>query len=268
MDRNSPDYYTETTDESKSSTLEFIEKMKCLNSPLITPILTPRFVPSCTPELMSFLGDIAKEHTLPIQSHLSETFGELAWVKELHPDQKDYSSVYNHYGLLTSKTIMAHCIHLSQSERDLLKKRQVGISHCASSNFCLASGVMNLRQLIDEGHEKIGLGTDVAGGYSASIHDAIRQTLTASKVTEIATGQRALDYKQVFHLATLGGAKCMNLESKIGNFVPGKEFDALVVDMNGIDTFGDDDVFQKFIYLGDDRNIKRVFVAGKEIKGL
>jgi guanine deaminase len=163
MDRNSPEYYTETTSSSIQATKDFVQQIMALESPLITPVLTPRFVPSCTPELMSFLGSFAKDNGIPIQSHLSETHGELAWVKELHPDTKDYASVYDSFELLTDMTVMAHCIHLSKSERDLLKERKVGISHCASSNFSLGSGVLNLRRLLDEGHEKIGLGTDVAG---------------------------------------------------------------------------------------------------------
>lgn len=164
MDRNSPEYYTESTEESIEATHQFVLKLRDLNlNDLVTPVLTPRFVPTCTPQLMTFLGKYSKENNIPIQSHLSETCGELEWVKELHPDIKDYSSVYDSFGLLTDKTIMAHCIHLSQEERNLLKSRNVGISHCASSNFSLGSGIMNLRRLLDEGHQKVGLGTDVAG---------------------------------------------------------------------------------------------------------
>jgi guanine deaminase len=244
---------------------------------------------------MHELSAIAKKYDLPIQSHLSESAGEIAWVKELHPDQSNYSSVYDHFGLLTEKTVMAHCIHLDHNERKLLLDRKVGISHCPSSNFCLHSGVMNVRRLIEEGYEKIGLGTDCAGGYSPSILDAMRQALIASKVIHIDTHNapdaeklyKALNFANVFYLATLGGARCMALDDKIGNFQVSKQFDAIVVDVShkqhsrpllhhpdrepaagNMDIFPHDDhmsVFEKFIYLSDDRSLKSVYVAGNRV---
>lgn len=294
MDRNSPIFYTETTQESIEATLKFVSAVQNLKSQLITPVLTPRFVPSCTPELMTRLGEISKTMQLPIQSHLSETPSELDWVKELHPDQSSYSAVYDHFGLLSSATIMAHCVHLSETERNLLKERNVGIAHCPSSNFCLNSGVMNLRRLVQEGHTKIGLGTDVAGGYSPSIMDSIRQAIIASKVIHTTSRDSPNSDKiyepitatEGFYLATLGGARCLGLDRQTGNFVPGKDLDALIVNMtissgknlirdgdtyqksNNIDIFAHDNqltMFEKFIYLGDDRNIESVFVAGSQV---
>ncbi|KAJ3323360.1 hypothetical protein HDV06_001880 [Boothiomyces sp. JEL0866] len=291
MDRNSPEYYIEGTRESIQETENFVKHLvEKIASPLITPCITPRFVPSCTSELMEALGDIAKRYSLPIQSHISENAGEIAWVKELHPDCASYSHVYDKYSLMTSKTVMAHCVHLSAEERQLFKEKGVGISHCPNSNFCLHSGVLNVRRLIKEGFEKIGLGTDVAGGYSPSIMDAMRQALISSKVIHIDSHAgdeeryEALNFANVFYLATLGGAKVMDLDSRIGNFEVGKEFDALVVDIssamgkpffnsenvqsNLVDHFQHDDhlsIFEKFIYLGDDRNFDRMYVAGKRI---
>ncbi|EGF84379.1 hypothetical protein BATDEDRAFT_8571 [Batrachochytrium dendrobatidis JAM81] len=277
MDRNSPDYYVETMDESLQATMEIVGYIQdTIKSSLITPVITPRFVPTCTSDLMQKLGSLAAKHNLPIQSHLSETPGEIQWVKELHPDCQTYSDVYDRHGLFTSKTIMAHCVHLNQHERDLLKAREVGISHCPSSNFCLHSGVFNLRRLVNEGHSKIGLGTDVAGGYSSSLMDAMRQAIIASKVIHVnmdTTVYEPLTFSEAFYLATLGGAKVMALEHTIGNFMPGKSFDALLIDTaspipgveSGMDIFAHDDamsIFEKFIYLGDDRNIVTVFVQG------
>ncbi|KAJ3261150.1 hypothetical protein HK103_006459 [Boothiomyces macroporosus] len=259
-------------------------------SPLVTPCITPRFVPSCTSELMEELGNIAEKYNLPIQSHISENIGEIQWVKELHPDCDSYSHVYDKYKLMTNKTVMAHCVHLTPQERKLFKEKGVGISHCPNSNFCLHSGVLNVRRLINEGFEKIGLGTDVAGGYSPSIMDAMRQALISSKVIHIDShaGEDekypALNFANVFYLATLGGAKVMDLDKKIGNFIVGKEFDALVVDISSqmgkplllsdnpgsslVDQFKHDDhmsLFEKFIYLGDDRNFERMYVGGKRV---
>ena len=163
-----------------------------------------------------------------------------------------------------------------------MRLKNVGISHCPSSNFCLHSGVLNIARLVAEGHTKIGLGTDCAGGYSPSIMDSMRQALIASKVIHIDShlshdeeSFNALNFAQVFHLATLGGAKVMGLDDKIGNFVIGKEFDALVIDLcsdqkacSNLDIFPHDNhltIFEKFIYLGDDRAIDKVFVRGTNI---
>jgi guanine deaminase len=113
MDRNSPAHYTETTASSQSTTTAFLNYLtQDLSSDLLTPILTPRFAPSCTPELMAWLGEKAKEGGWPVQSHLAENLEEIAWVKELHPEAESYTGVYEYYGLLTDRTVMAHCVHV------------------------------------------------------------------------------------------------------------------------------------------------------------
>lgn len=255
-----------------------IDYIQSLNNPLLTPVITPRFVPSCTSDLMVELGKLAKSLNLPIQSHLSETPSEITWVQELYPDSKSYSEIYDVHGLLTDQTIMAHCVHLCKEERELLLKRNVGISHCAASNFCLSSGVLNVKRLFKEGYSKIGLGTDVAGGYSPSILESIRQTMTASKVVHIQSRESGsvsepLSLAEAFYMATLGGACVLNLESKVGNFEQGKNLDAILVDLDAsrpIHTFDHDtlaDKFEKFIYLGDDRHMLEIFVNGKSILG-
>ncbi|KAJ3314996.1 hypothetical protein HDV04_004796 [Boothiomyces sp. JEL0838] len=272
MDRNSPDYYIEHTKESIQETESFVKHLvENIASPLITPCITPRFVPSCTSELMEELGNIAEKYNLPIQSHISENVGEIQWVKELHPDCDSYSHVYDKYKLMTNKTVMAHCVHLTPQERKLFKEKG-DLKRLASIELTL------------------GLGTDVAGGYSPSIMDAMRQALISSKVIHIDShaGEDekypALNFANVFYLATLGGAKVMDLDKKIGNFIVGKEFDALVVDINSqmgkplllsdnpgsslVDQFKHDDhmsLFEKFIYLGDDRNFERMYVGGKRV---
>jgi guanine deaminase len=236
---------------------------------------------------MQFLGDYAKQNNLLIQSHISENLSEIEWVKGLHTDCDGYGDVYQKYGLLTENSIMAHSIYLTASERKLFKTLNVGISHCPNSNFSLQSGVCNVRRLFQEGIQKVGLGTDVGGGYSPSIlgtHflfeyqrvDAMRQAIIASKVIHIQDNEYApLNISEAFYLATLGGSKVLNMDKKIGNFVVGKSFDALLIDLhdaskdrNSIDSFTHDttlSLFEKFIYLGDDRNIKQVFVNGEKV---
>ncbi|KAJ3109953.1 hypothetical protein HDU96_007032 [Phlyctochytrium bullatum] len=294
MDRNSPDYYIETTQSSIRDTAEFVEYTLSRGSTLVTPVLTPRFVPTCTPELMTFLGELAQSKNLPIQSHLSENRNEIKWVAELHPEEATYTGVYHRFGLMTEKTVMAHCVHLSEEERGLFVATKAGVSHCPTSNFSLVSGVLNVRRLLDEGI-KVGLGTDVAGGYSPNILDSIRDAIVASKVIagrsmEDAAGGKGkvyepLTYVEAFYLATAGGARVMGLEDRVGNFIPGKEFDAIVVDLGkglngeevhevaghdqGFEVFPHDDLttaFEKFIFLGDDRNVSEVWVQGRKLE--
>ena len=150
------------------------------------PILTPRFTPSCTDELMTELGKIQREYHIPIQSHLSENFGEIAWVKELCPTSRFYGDAYDMFGLFGTKpaaneevsnpasassntcpTIMAHCVHSTDEEIQMIKDQGVYIAHCPESNTDIASGIAPIRRYLDMGLH-VGLGTDVAGGFSLS----------------------------------------------------------------------------------------------------
>ncbi|KAH9081326.1 hypothetical protein LEN26_021368 [Aphanomyces euteiches] len=272
MDRHAPPELTETTDGSLRDTRAFIEYVATKQTPLITPVITPRFVPNTTTTLMYGLAQLSNEHKLPIQSHLSENMKEVEWVRELYPDCSTYAEVYDRHGLMTERTYMAHCIWCSQDERSMIKSRGSGIIHCPTSNFSLSSGVLNVRRLIKEG-VKVGLGTDVSAGYSTSMLDAIRHAVIASKVTSMTSPEDApLTYAEAFHLATLGTAECLGLGNVIGNFLPTKELDMLVVDLKSHDTNVDhhdhDDIlsqFQKFLFLGDDRNITSIYVRGRLI---
>jgi len=232
-------------------------------------------VPTCSSQLMRALGELAKEFDAPIQSHLSENIPEVAWVSKLHPDQTSYAGVYDAHGLLTARTIMAHCVHLKDEELRLLAERRTSVAHCPNSNFSLTSGVLNVRKVQSFGIV-VGLGTDVSGGYSPSMLDAMRQAIIASKVTHFADSSRApLDYQEAFYLATRGGAAALGLDKSVGWFRNGLDFDALLVDCKGVcqnppfDIYEGDsveDMVSKFVFLGDDRNISEVYVAGKRIK--
>lgn len=301
MDRNSPDYYVESTDASIEDTQRFLDAVISLNNPLISPIITPRFVPTCSEKLLSSLASMARKHdTVGIQSHVSENIGEVRWISELHPDLPSYCSVYDAFGLLTPRTIMAHGIYLTDEELSLLSKRGCSVSHCPTSNFSLTSGTLDLRRLLRHGI-RVGLGTDISGGYSPSMLSAIRNAVIASSVTHVSklnahlrpdcsnlltfdqvTEQQdrdedqddsALSFGEAFHLATLGGAESLGLGKRVGNFEVGKDFDALIVDPGAAGTPfdvipGEDtilDTFQKFLFLGDDRNLSDIFVCGKKV---
>ncbi|XP_041459956.1 guanine deaminase-like isoform X1 [Lytechinus variegatus] len=279
-DQNSPPNYVETLEQSLKDTEWFIEKIKDLNNPLIAPIITPRFAISCSRELMTGLGELAKKHNLRVQSHISENRDEVKTVLEFYPDCKNYTDVYDKCGLMTDKTLMAHCIYLDDEEIQTFKDRGSAMSHCACSNFSLRSGVMDCRKMKESG-VKLGLGTDVSGGYNPSMFDAIRDTITASNVQSIQhqpdRPYKHLDFREVFQLATLGGSKVLGIDSIVGSFEVGKEFDALLVTMDTEDSPFDifqtdayrdslEDMIQKFLFLGDDRNIEEVYVCGRRVK--
>lgn len=308
MDRNSPDYYIEGTAEGCAEVEKFsravldmtptgaaflkeadarlepaLEGYKffahptLLNdparTPLIMPVITPRFVPTCTMEMMQELGRLSRKYGLPVQSHLSESKGEIDWVSALHPECKSYAEVYRVYGLLHDATYMAHCVHSDDAERALLAQTGCGVSHCASSNFNLCSGVMDIRKHIAAG-VKMSIGTDVAGGHSPSMLDAIRQSIVASTVTSFNVGQeyKPLTYQEAFHLATMGGAQVLGMDKVLGNFEAGKKADLLIVDCkcedSAFDVFEGEEAleqFQKFLFLGDHRNIKTIYIDGKKV---
>ncbi|XP_011820530.1 PREDICTED: guanine deaminase isoform X1 [Mandrillus leucophaeus] len=209
-------------------------------------------------------------------SHISETRDEVEAVKNLYPNYKNYTDVYDKNNLLTTKTVMAHGCYLSAEELNVFHERGASIAHCPNSNLSLSSGFLNVLEVLK--HEvKIGLGTDVAGGYSYSMLDAIRRAVMVSNILLInKVNEKSLTLKEVFRLATLGGSQALGLDGEIGNFEVGKEFDALLINPKASDSpidlfygdfFGDisEAVIQKFLYLGDDRNIEEVYVGGKQV---
>ena len=159
MDRNSG-AVQEETEASLSETRRWLDACRF---PHVRPILTPRFTPSCTDELMAALGELARERDLPVQSHLSENSGEIAWVRELHPDCGQYWETYAKYGLWKPGTLMAHCVHSDSRERQAMADAGVWAVHCAASNVNLCSGTAPVRRLLDQGVQ-VALGSDIAGG--------------------------------------------------------------------------------------------------------
>lgn len=267
MDRNSPGYLIETTGESSARTLEWALEAAA-RFERTKPVLTPRFVPSCTGELMARLGRMAQEHRLPVQSHLSENRSEIRWVGELHPDSDSYSGVYHRYGLFgQSPTIMAHCVYLSDAEMELAKQSGVYVAHCPQSNTNLASGIAPVRRMLDKGL-RIGLGTDVAGGFSASMLRAISDTVQASKLyTALAdTACAPVTLSEAFYMATKGGGSFFG---SVGSFEPGYEMDAVVLDDSGLDGVDGLTVPQRLeraVYLASERRAVAKFVRGMPVQ--
>ncbi|KAM0726494.1 Guanine deaminase [Formica fusca] len=275
VNMNAPrnDGYYESTEKSIKDTIAFVESVEQIGNPLVKPIITPRFALSCNMELMQELAKIAKAKDLHIQSHVSENEAEIRAVKQTFKEQSSYMAVYEAAGLLTNKTILAHGIHLEDSELAMLEKRGTAIIHCPSSNMYLRSGLCDVRRLKAK-NIKVGLGTDVAGGSSYSMLDEMRSVLHVSICLSLMKHDHVpFNYKEVFHMATLGGAKALSIDDKVGNLMPGKDFDALIINLNAknslLDNFKEytlEEKLQRFIYSGDDRNIVSVYVRGRKVK--
>lgn len=268
MDRDCPDYLRE-----KDAAASLAETRRWISATAgkyarTKPILTPRFVPSCTDELLRGLGELAREQSLPVQSHLSENFGEIQYVRELCPWSEFYGQVYDRFGLLGGKTpcVMAHCVHSTDAELALMKKNGVFIAHSPESNMNIASGVAPVSRYLDMGLQ-VGLASDVAGGSSINLFRAMTHAIQASKLRWRLLDQSVaqLTFQEAFYMATMGGGAFFG---KVGTFAPGYEMDALVVDdssLTGILELSIQERLERVAYLGDDRCLTAKFVAGRQV---
>lgn len=225
MDRNGEPYLQERTEESEAETLRWLDE--CGDFPHIKPILTPRFTPSCSDTLMAFLGKLAAERDLPVQSHLSENTGEIDWVRRLHPDCRQYWQTYAKYGLWNRRTVMAHCVWSDADERRALAEAGVTVAHCADSNTNLCSGVAPVRAMLDAG-VRVALGSDIAGGAQLAMFDVIASTIRTSKIRRIADQWETpfLTVAEGWYLGTSAGAQFFGAGA---GFAPGDRLHALVV---------------------------------------
>lgn len=269
MDRNGPDTLQEkSAEESAEATLGWLSRTAGRYRHT-RPILTPRFTPSCTDELMKKLSEIRREYQLPVQSHLSENMGEISWVQELCPGTAFYGEAYDQFGLFGGEgcpTIMAHCVHSSEAEIQLMKERGVYVAHCPQSNTNLSSGIAPVRAYLDKGL-RVGLGTDMAGGHSLSMLRAIADAIQVSKLRWrlVDDSLKALTFEEAFYMATMGSGEFFG---KTGTFLEGYEFDAVILD----DSFyrhpqplSVRDRLERLVYLSDDRCIKGKYVSGREL---
>lgn len=264
MDRNGGANLQETTEESVEETLRWLEE--CKNFKHIKPIITPRFTPSCTDELMEALGKIAAERALPIQSHLSENTGEIAWVGELHPDCAQYWETYAKYGLWNDRTLMAHCVWSDERERKAMKDAGVWVVHCADSNQNLMSGVAPIRVMLNEGL-KVTLGSDVAGGDHLSMFDVTAASIRASKARRILDGWNTdfLTVAEGWYLATSAGSEFFG--EKPG-FAPGNPLHAIVVRDDALPAVRPLTVqerFERCVYRRQRDGIQAVWSTGRKI---
>ena len=270
MDRNSPDELREESAEASSeNTIRWLEECEKRGYRFVKPILTPRFVPSCTDELMEKLSVIRKEWRLPVQSHLSENTGEVAFVKELEPWSQFYGDAYDKFGLFGGEDgcIMAHCVLSGEDEIALMKKNGVFIAHCPESNENLKSGIAPVRKYMEEGLN-VGLGSDIAGGTTESIFDAAVDAVKVSKLywRYVDNSFEPLSFSDAFYLATKGGGAFFG---KVGSFEKGYDGDVLILSDEAIPCpryLSPVERLERFAYLhGDKTGIKGKWVKGERI---
>ena len=270
MNRNCPPYLRElSTNHSLRDTERWILDTRDAFR-RTKPILTPRFIPSCTDDLMFGLARLRAKYDLPVQSHLSENYSEIAWIRELCPRSKNYGDAYDQFGMFGGgyPCIMAHCVHSNEDEQALMQKNGVFIAHSPESNMNLASGVAPINKFLDNGLQ-VGLATDVAGGSHESMLRAVTHAIQASKLRWRLYDQnvKPLSFDRAFYLATMGGGAFFG---KVGSFLDGYEFDAVVLDDTELDHPQELSVrarLERAAYLADDRNLTAKFVAGQKILG-
>lgn len=346
MDTNCPSDYQQTVEENLQETRALLQYIKNKGNGLVTGAVVPRFIPSCTRELLAGLGDLVQQQTCPpvIHSHVSESLEEVRCSAGLHPEVKHEVDMFDQVHLLTSRTILAHGTQLCEDALKHLARGGGAVAHCPLSNFFFGDACFRVKYALHHG-VKVGLGTDVAGGYTPSMLEAMRAAVVnslairnmklagyqagvgvlpphggphvsedvkcdpgapsnchlstsgvpqhdvlvrpsdtpASMNGPLATSaggasvwahhdSEVVTFKDALWLATQGGAEALGLGDVVGTFAAGKEFDALLVDVTSpgnIDTFGNETFMQlmeKFLNLGDDRNICEVYVRGRCIR--
>jgi len=265
MDRNAPDALLDTAESSYHESRKLIQKWH--NKNRLRYAVTPRFAPTSTAEQLESAGRLLKEFPdVHFQTHLSENIKECDWVSELFPDRDNYLDVYDHHQLLGKRSVFAHGIYLEDSEWQRLSETDSAIAFCPSSNLFIGSGLFKLQNAKQHG-VKTGLGTDVGGGDSFSLLQVANQAYKTQQL--LGEGLSASDS---FYMATLGGAKALDLQDNIGNFEKGKEADFIVLDYHAT-------ALMKFkikhcgsiherlfslMMLGDDRTIKQTYIMGNE----
>jgi guanine deaminase len=264
MDRNSPDYLRDDVTGAEADCRALIERWH--GKDRLGYALTPRFAPTSSPQQLAMAGRLYAEYPgVWMQTHLAENVDEIRWVKELFPEARSYLDVYDRFGLLGSHSIFAHCIHLDDEDRARFVASNSAMSFCPTSNLFIGSGFFNLEAARSLGI-RVGLATDVGGGTSYSL----LQTLAEAYKVLMAHGQRLNAWRGLW-LATLGGAACLSLDDRIGNFQAGKEADCAVLDLAATPVLDrrmqvaktlEERLFA-LMMLGDDRAVSAVYVLGQ-----
>lgn len=263
MDRNAPSCVTETPEQSYQHTRELIERWHQRDR--LSYALTPRFAPTSSPELLDKVRQLREEFPdVWLHTHLSENKQEVAWVKALFPEHDCYLDLYHHYQFTGKRSVFAHCLHLEDREWQCLHDTASSIAFCPTSNLFLGSGLFNMQCCWQQG-VRMGIGTDVGAGTTFNLLQTLGE---AYKVCQLQ--QYKLSACEAFYHATLGGAHALDLDDKIGNFMPGKEADFVVLDpavspLQKLRCANSQDIWEQLFVLmtlGDDRNIAQTWING------
>ncbi|HRA79965.1 MAG TPA: guanine deaminase [Thauera sp.] len=223
MDRNCPDNLRDTAASGEAESRALIERWHGRERLLYA--VTPRFAGTSTPAQMAGAGRLFAEHpSLYLQSHVAENRAEVDWIAKLYPEARSYLDVYGRFGQLGERSVYAHCIWLDQTDRARMAATGSAMSFCPTSNLFLGSGLFDLDCARQVG-VRVGMGTDVGAGTSFSMLQTLNE---AYKVLQL--NDQRLSAESAFYLATLGGARSLYLDDRIGNFLPGKEADLVVLD--------------------------------------
>jgi guanine deaminase len=279
-----PDYYRDASpDEALRGTQDLIGYIRTHpdnSSGLVKPVVTPRFIPSCTDATLEALGALARECNCHVQTHCSESDWEHGYVLERH-GITDTESL-DRFGLLGRHTVLAHSNLITAPNMETIHGRGSGIAHCPLSNAYFSSAVFPLKAALDKGLH-VGLGTDISGGPSGSLFDNMRSAIFVARLLEsgvdpsLGPAERSrqkgvwIDFRDAFYLATTGGAVALDLP--VGQFSPGYQFDAIVIDTSaqrGTIRLWDDldqgeTILQKIIYTASKPNIAKVWIGGRDV---
>ncbi len=266
MDRNAPAGLLETPAQSYEQSRALIVKWH--KRGLLRYAVTPRFAPTSTPELLEQAGRLKREFPdVYVHTHISENKTEVAWVHELFAEA-EYADVYDRYGLLGDRTILAHGVHLSEEELDLLARRSSRIAHCPNSNLFLGSGLFPLHRVLRAG-VLVGLGTDIGAGTTPSMFTAMADAYKVQQVQGV-----SLSPFQLWYLATLGGARTLSMDAECGSLEAGKSADFLVLDLKATPLISlrserassIEDLLAGLIFMGDDRAVRQAVIAGRVVR--
>ncbi len=269
MDLPNESGYFSAFETIKSDIAYLMNKHHLTNSDKLHYIVTPRYAGSCTKELMSYCTNFAKSEDLFIQTHLAENKSELELMKKLHPEFDNYAEIYDKTGLLTDKTLLAHCIYLDQAELAMIQNAGSIVCHCPTSNRYLSSGIMPLVDYQKMGM-RIGLGTDVAAGYSLSMLNEVKEAIETSKSYDISKDINGNDISaaNAFYLSTKGAAENLKIADKVGTIQIGLDADLAVFEIDCKQLSANSEVIlRSLIYKKFNQTAKAVLIAGKCVYG-
>ncbi|MBS0362528.1 MAG: guanine deaminase [Proteobacteria bacterium] len=264
MDRNAPAALCDTVESGRADTEALIRAWRGRGR--LGYAVTPRFAVTSTDAQLAMAGEVAAAHPdVLVHTHMSENLDEIARVRELFPDARDYLEVYARFGLAGPRSVFAHCVHADEGVLTRMRQAGSAAAFCPSSNLLLGSGLFRLKQACACG-VTVALGADIGAGASFSLLHMMGE---AYKVGQL-SGE-ALDPIHAFYLATLAGAKALKIDDKVGNLQPGKEADFLVLDPSATPLLARrtaqaasiDEVLFALSILGDDRAVERTYLAGR-----